>query len=188
MPAFGSLGGEKLKALLNHVRTLQGKHNVAVTAGDIQRGKAIFFGKARCSECHMVNGAGGFLGSDLSSYGQAHSTAEIRNAIANPDGEMDARRRAIAVTTHSGQQYVGITRNEDNFSLQLQSLDGTFHLLTKSDIKLMEILPKTLMPADYGSTLDTNELDDLVGYLVSVAKKEKRVEAKKRKWEDEDND
>ena len=187
MPAFGSLGDEKLKALVRYLRTLQGKGGATIAAGDPQRGKANFFGKARCSECHMVHGAGGFLGSDLSAYGQAHPTAEIRSAIVNPDGDLDPRRRVVAVNTRDGEKHTGIARNEDNFSLQLQSLDGTFHLLAKSDIERMEIQPKTLMPADYGSTLDTNELDDLVSYLVSAAKREKRAVVKKRKWEDEDN-
>lgn len=187
MPAFGSLGDEKPMALLNYLRALQGKGVAPVATGDPQRGKVIFLGKAKCSECHMVNGAGGFLGSDLSAYGLAHSTVEIRNAIVNPGSETETGRRAIAVTTRDGHKYAGISRNEDNFSLQLQSLDGTFHLFAKSEIERMEYLPKPLMPADYGSTLTPHELDDLVSYLVGAAKTRGTVKVKRRRWEDEDN-
>jgi hypothetical protein len=64
----------------------------------------------------------------------------------------------------------GIVRNEDNFSLQLQSVDGTFHLLQKSDILKVEPHAKPLMPTDYGLTLTPAQLDDLVGYLMTVAR------------------
>jgi cytochrome c oxidase cbb3-type subunit 3 len=188
MPAFGSLGNVKLKTLLNHLRSLQGQGNAKAVAGDSQRGKTLFFGRARCSECHMVSGTGGFLGSDLSSYGLAHSAAEIRSAVVSPDTDLDPRRRVVAVTVRNGQKYSGIARNEDNFSLQLQSPDGTFHLLAKSEIEHLESLPRTLMPADYGSTLTPNEIDDLVGYLLSVAKSGPIVKAKKSKWQEEDNE
>jgi putative heme-binding domain-containing protein len=163
MPAFGSLGTAKLKAVLSHLRTLQGKGNAALVAGDPQRGKTVFFGLA-------------------------HPPAEIRSAITNPGSDADSRRRAVTVTTRDGKKYDGVIRNEDNFSLQLQSLDGTFHLLAKSEIEHLEFSPKTWMPADYGSTLDSKELDDLVSYLVSVARASNREEATKSKWQDDDND
>src|SRR3989442_6159126 len=47
-----------------------------------------------------------------------------------------------------------------NFSLQLQSLDGTFHLFSKADLDQLEFLPKSLMPSDYGSVLSSGEIDD----------------------------
>jgi len=188
MPAFASLGSARLKTLVRHLRSLQGRGDAATLAGDPQRGQTLFFGKARCSECHMVNGIGGFLGSDLSAYGLAHSAAEIRSAIISPDTDLDPRRRAVVATVRNGQKYSGMARNEDNFSLQLQSPDGTFHLLAKSEIEHLEFLPRTLMPADYGSTLNANEIDDLVGYLARVAKSAPAVRAKGSKWHGEEDD
>jgi cytochrome c oxidase cbb3-type subunit III len=188
MPAFGSLGSVKLKALLDHLRTLQGKDIVEAVAGHPRRGKTLFFGKARCSECHMVNGVGGFDGSDLSVYGLTRAAAEIRSTITNPGSDPDARRKVVVVTARDGQKFSGIVRNEDNFSLQLQSLDGAFHLLARSEVEHLEFQPGTLMPADYGSTLSPSELDDLVSYLVTVAKTEKTVGANKSKWQEKEKD
>ena len=186
MPAFGSLGNAKLKTLLNHLRRLQGNGNATVVAGDPQRGRTLFFGKGRCSECHMVNGTGGFLGSDLSSYGLTQSAEDIRSAIISPDADLDPRRRVVAVTVRNGQKYSGIARNEDNFSLQLQSFDGAFHLLAKSEIEHLESLPRTVMPSDYRSALTPNEIDDLIGYLVSVAKSGPAARAKKSKGQEDE--
>ncbi len=191
MPAFGSLGMAKIKALLSYLRTLQGGNKVASVPGDSQRGKSVFFGKAGCAKCHMINGAGGFLGADLSSYGSNVSMEEIRSAITDPNKDLDPQARTVLVTTRQGRHFTGIARNEDNFSLQLQSVDGTFHLLAKSDLEHIEYQPKSLMPSDYGSVLGASELDDLVSYLLSTARTTKQAHAsnmKLRRNENEEDD
>ena len=122
----------------------------------------------------MMNGAGGFLGADLSNYGAIQSPAEIRNAILNINRDPDPRSRTVVVTLRTGSVLTGLARNEDNFSLQLQSLDGSFHLLSKSDIVHQELQPTTPMPSGYDSLLGPAELDDLVKYLVHEEEAGKR--------------
>jgi cytochrome c oxidase cbb3-type subunit III len=177
MPAFGALGVPKLQAVMGYLRILQGGSKAAFIPGDPQRGKSLFFGKAGCANCHTINGSGGFLGADLSSYGSNVSIEEIRSAITDPDKDLDPRARTVLVTTREGLQFTGIARNEDNFSLQLQSLDGTFHLLAKSDLEHLEYQPKSLMPSEYGSVLSASELDDLVSYLIRTAQATKLTQA-----------
>ena len=125
----------------------------------------------------MANGQGGFMGSDLSSFGSTQSPAEIRSAITDPNRNLDPRKRTVIVTTGSGQTLTGMARNEDNFSLQLQTPDGTFHLLNKSELQKIEYQPRSLMPDDYASRLSSKELDDLVSYLVSIARDKNKPEA-----------
>lgn len=173
MPAFGSLGSDKLSALLAYVRILQGKGSTAAIPGDPQKGQRLFFGVARCSECHMVQGGGGFLSSDLSVYAANLASSEIHGAITKPGGDSPERRTLVTATLRDGRVLEGIARNEDNFSLQLQSVDGTFHFLQKSEITKVEPHAQTLMPTDYGSTLTPAQLDDLVGYLMTVARQTK---------------
>jgi len=189
MPPFGALGVPKLQAVMAYLRILQGGSKAASVPGDPQRGKSLFFGKAGCASCHMINGSGGFLGADLSSYGSNVSIEEIRSAITDPDKDLDPRSRTVLVTTREGRQFTGIARNEDNFSLQLQSLDGTFHLLAKADLQHLEYQPRSLMPSDYGSVLNASELDDLVSYLVRTAQASKLTQAhgKNSKPEEEDD-
>ncbi len=177
MPAFGALGVPKLKAVMSYLRILQGESKAAFIPGDPQRGKSLFFGKAGCVNCHTINGSGGFLGADLSSYGSNVSIEEIRSAITDPDRDLDPRARTVLATTREGRQFTGIARNEDNFSLQLQSLDGAFHLFAKSDLQDLEYQPKSLMPSDYGSILSRGELDDLVSYLIRTAQAAKLTQA-----------
>jgi len=182
MPPFASLGGTKLKTLLGYLRSLQGKGTAVVLRGDPRGGKALFFGRARCSDCHMVEGAGGFLGRDLSTYGATLSPAEIReNIVRFPDGANKANRTAV-ITMRDSSKYDGVIRNEDNFSIQLQSPDGTFHFLRRADVAQLQ-LSEPIMPTDYGRVLKPSELDDLVSYLVTVARA-----AAKDQMEDKDDD
>jgi cytochrome c oxidase cbb3-type subunit III len=174
MPAFVSLGREKLQEILTYLRTLQGIGPASALPGDQERGKSLFFGKAGCSQCHMMNGAGGFLGVDLSNYGVSQPPAEIRNKILNINRAPAPRSRTVVVTLRNGEILTGLARNEDNFSLQLQCLDGSFHFLNKSDIVRQEVQPITPMPSNYDSLFSSAELDDLVKYLVNEAQAGKR--------------
>ena len=169
MPSFAALGDGKLAAMVSYLRTLQRKNAAAPITGDVQHGESLYFGKARCSECHAINGKGGFIGSDLSDYAAGSSAAEIRSTIVNPDIDQKEGRSNTLVTLRDGKTWEGIVRNEDNFSLQLQSLDGVFHLIQKSEVAELKA-GQPLMPDDYGKSLSPAELDDLVGYLMSVAR------------------
>jgi cytochrome c oxidase cbb3-type subunit III len=69
MPAFSRLGDKKLEAVVRHLRSLQGLNGKTDLAGNTDEGRKLFFKDGGCATCHMINGAGGFLGSDLSTYG-----------------------------------------------------------------------------------------------------------------------
>lgn len=170
MPPFGDLGATKLSFLLSYLRSLQGKGAPVEVSGNAETGKELFWGKAGCSECHMVSGRGGFLGPDLSSYGESHSVKEMEAAIVNPERKAGPRRVGAEVTTKDGNVYSGLVRNEDNFSMQLQARDGTFHLLSKSELTAIHYQSQSLMPTDYATKLTAEELNNLVAYLARSAK------------------
>ena len=186
MPSFSTMDASTSRALVRYLRFLQGKTGSAALPGNPQNGKAIFFGRARCSECHLAAGAGGFIASDLSSYGRSRPIEEIRDAIVKPNQPSNAPRGTVTIATRAGQNLTGVLRNEDNFSLQLQSLDGIFHLLIKSDIASINRDPNSLMPANYGSTLSASEQNDLVSFLMSVAQHDKSPDPKKNEPGDEE--
>ena len=184
MPPFDSLGSANLKALLAYLRSLQGKRVGTVLPGDPLKGKSLFFGKARCSECHMLQGAGGFLGRDLSTYGATLSPSEIRANLLRPGNSTDRANKTAVITMRDARAFTGVIRNEDNFSIQLQSFDGAFHFLTRSDVARLEFLSEPIMPADYSTILKPGELDDLVSYLISAATAE--GSGNRAEWDDDD--
>lgn len=183
MPAFHSLSISQVKGLVAYLRTLQGSKTMPRLPGDPERGRQAFI-RTGCSECHMVAGSGGFLAADLSNYGRTHSEDEIRSAITRPNQGMEAR--SVLVKTRDGQTYSGRIRNEDNFSLQLQSRDGTFYFLTKSDLDAIEYSSQSIMPSDYGTRLSSKEVHDIISYLIKSANDSRPDESSEHAAERED--
>ncbi|HEY2822999.1 MAG TPA: c-type cytochrome [Candidatus Acidoferrum sp.] len=170
MPSFSSLDAPTIRALVKYLRILQGKSESAAMPGNPANGKTIFFGsKAQCSQCHLAAGSGGFLGPDLSTFARRRPADEIRDAIIKPTTMPGLGRSEVTVTPRNGMPLVGVLRNEDNFSLQLQSFDGAFHSVSKSDSVSVSRSSKPLMPTDYSSTLTTAELNDVISFLMSTA-------------------
>lgn len=184
MPAFHSLARTDVHAVVTYLRSLQETKATLNLPGDPVRGETIFFGKAGCSGCHMAAGRGGFIASDLSGYARGHAVEQVRSAITSSTPGIVGRARMVTATTRGGEKYVGRIRNEDNFSLQLQMLDGTFFFVDKSDLKGLDS-SQTLMHSDYGSTLSSDELNDVVSFLMRVASASKSVTPKKvDEWEE----
>jgi len=164
MPGFGSLGEARLKAVVAYVRDLQGKSTATSVPGDPRHGRRLFFGSAGCSSCHALGGTGGFIGPDLTAYTQTRPAERMKAAIIDRTAR-DSKFEVATVFGNDGRKYRGIVRNEDNFSLQLQSLDGSFHFFSKAGLKRIEREASSLMPSDYRLKLTPDELDDLVSYL-----------------------
>src|SRR3984885_5680851 len=166
MPAFHSLETSDVKAVVTYLRTLQGTRQRLKLPGDPVRGETVFFGKAGCSGCHMIAGKGGFIASDLSAYASTHAVEQIRSAIVNRNPDTNLQARLVTATTRDGAKIVVRVRNEDNFSVQLEALDGTFFLVAKSDLEGLEYSSEALMPSDYSSTLSPRDLNDVGSYLI----------------------
>ena len=172
MPGFGSRFNDgQIQAVVRYLRVLQGRQATVRLPGNAENGRAIFFGKAECSKCHAIDGKGGFIATDLSSYGGTHTAGEMERAITEPNKFLDPRQRTVVVVTRDGEKLSGVARNEDNFSLQLQTLDGAFHMLNKSELARLERQPRSIMPDDYGSKLSRGELNDLIRYLAAAGAK-----------------
>jgi cytochrome c oxidase cbb3-type subunit 3 len=170
MPAQGAtLPAADIAALVQHLRQLQrvAADAAASVAGDAAQGRELYFGKAHCARCHMTEGRGGFLGSDLS---RTRLNADaIRQAIVYPDATPTAKNALTTVYRRDGTQVVGLVRNIDNFSIQLQDETGKFHSFDKDAIKNYALQQRPLMPADYGRTLTDAEIQNLVRYVTQLA-------------------
>jgi cytochrome c oxidase cbb3-type subunit III len=171
MPAFGSsFDAQTVRDVTAYLRSLfEDNRPSAKLPGDPLAGRAVFFGRGECSQCHMVDGEGGVLGADLSTYARSRSRSEIRDSIIDPNRDLEHQQKTVQVVTRGGERFTGIARNEDNFSIQMQTPDGAFHLLMKSDLAQLDYPPRSLMPADYALRLTARELDDVVSFLMHAA-------------------
>ena len=188
MPAFGWLGQEKLTAIVQYLRTLQGRQVDIKLPGNPKGGEALFFGKARCSECHMVNGKGGFIGSDLSLYGADESADQIRSVILDPERNLPPQKRATTVVTRTGRKFTGMLKVDDNFSVSIQTMDGAFHFFQKSQLSHIDLGSRSLMPVYYGSMLNDEQINDLISYLLHVGTETSKRSRTQSSKSDRDDD
>src|SRR5262249_3415953 len=143
------------------------------TAGStaIQAGETLFFGKAGCAACHEINGRGGVTGPDLSAAGTQNPEA-LRMKIVNPNdpGSSLFGRGPLTIVAKlkNGSEIQGVRRNEDTFTLQIVDSSGQLHLLDKANLSEVRYENRSLMPADYASRLNAQELQSLVAYLGSL--------------------
>lgn len=172
MPSFAQIGDANIRAVVQLLRMLESNSaskpvtaEVAVT-GDADLGRALYFGKAQCSQCHVMQGKGGFIAGSLTNYGRNRDVDEILKAITSPDNPLVPSSQVVNVTTSSGQELTGVLRNEDNFNLELQSEDGRYHFLARSDLKGVHYTGHSLMPRDYATRLSPKELNDIVSFLI----------------------
>ena len=188
MPAFAQLSTDQIWQLVSYIRSLAGASSAMETvAGDVGAGRTVFESKAKCLDCHQVNGRGTPVGPDLSAAGR-FPAEQLQATILNPNqpagggragapggrrGGRGGRRggppsSAVVVKTLDGVEYRGIRRNEDAFSLQMVDVSGKLRLFDKSQLAEIRVETKSLMPEDYGSRLTAAELRNLVAYLKTL--------------------
>jgi len=177
MPPFAQIGDANIRSVVRYLRVLQGEAESAgssvkaVVPEDAAAGRALFFGKAQCSSCHMIDGEGGFIARGLTGYARNRTPDAIRSAITNPDTPLASSSRVVGVTTRTGEKMTGVLRNEDNFTLELQTEDGRYHSLDRSDLIEVRYSDHSLMPRDYAQRLTSKELDDIVSLLIESSAK-----------------
>jgi cytochrome c oxidase cbb3-type subunit III len=174
MPPFAQIGNVNIEAVVHYVRLLQGESASTKAAsgagalGNADAGRELYFGKAHCSACHLMQGKGGFIACDLTAYGRNRYPDAIRRAITNPDDPLVRSSQVVKVTTSAGKNLTGVLRNEDNFTVALQSEDGRYHLFPRSDLREVQYTGHSLMPRDYAKRLTPKELDDLVSFIIAA--------------------
>src|SRR5262245_36693697 len=161
MPAF-QLPERELQELIAYLRFLSAPAIESPASGDVAAGAAFFFGIGNCFSCHMVKGRGGSLGPDLSDLGAKRTLSEIEMSLRTPSARLAPGFRVVSARLRDGRVIRGFARNESNYDLQLQSLDGKLHQLRHQEIAELIRESASLMP-EVKATQE--EMRDLLAYL-----------------------
>jgi len=167
MPSFRSpLTERSIRQAAAYVRSLS-RTASRTSAGDTQRGAALYESN-RCNGCHVVNGAGGILGPELTSIGARRGPPYLREALVTPEATHPPGYLVVKATMADGQDVRGIRVTEDVFWIHIRDAAGNVHALEKAKLQKVEReLTATLMPS-YAARLSSAQLDDLVAYLSSL--------------------
>jgi putative heme-binding domain-containing protein len=158
------IADEQIQQLVTYLHSITRPGEGPPVAGDAALGEAVFR-KAGCGNCHMVNGAGGVLGPDLSSVALRLFPDQIRHAVLEPDAAVGEGYRGVTVVTRSGSSVRGVLKREDNFSLQVLRQDGQFALLSRDEVERVNLDKGSLMPKSAAAQLTPNELQNLLAFL-----------------------
>lgn len=161
MPGF-ALPEAQLQELVAFVRSLSAPAVETAVPGDVTAGETFFLGKGNCASCHMLNGRGGLIGPDLSDLGRERTLAEIEQSLANPSLQIAPGYHVVSVRLRNGRTIRGLARNESNYDLQLQGLDGRLYLLRRDEIANLAREEKSLMPSLKATA---EERHDLLAFL-----------------------
>jgi cytochrome c oxidase cbb3-type subunit 3 len=164
--------------VIAYIRSVQVKAP-AQPLGDAAHGKILFYGSASCSTCHMVEGKGGRLGPDLTTAGSSRATSYLVDSVRYPSRrlaqgiseamkEFSQEYETVKVETADGQKFTGVVLNEDHFTLQMLDLREQLHLFEKDKLRSYEKSRESLMPAYDQKMLSSEDLQDILAFLLSV--------------------
>jgi len=172
---------EEIWQVITYIRSVQVKAPEK-PIGDAAHGKELYFGKARCATCHMMEGKGGRLGPDLTGVGTARATEYIVDSVRNPSrrlaqGVAEAMKEfpqeyeTITVETPDGKRITGVAMNEDSFTVQMMDADEKIYLFEKDKLKSFEKSRESLMPPYDAKVLSDKELNDIMAFLMNPGAK-----------------
>jgi putative heme-binding domain-containing protein len=135
--------------------------DAVLAKANVSQGRVIF--ERTCIGCHMLYGAGGHVGPDLTGSNRANLDY-ILSQILNPSEVMQESYQLMIVTTRDGRTLSGMVAAEDNQQLTLR-LVGQDTVITKSEILSREKSPISMMPEGLLKMLKDEEVRDLIAYL-----------------------
>ena len=177
MPRVRRMTEPEVDVLLAYVRTLS-RGTPETVAGNADRGRAVY-ATLDCATCHVIGGAGGVLGPELTRVGARRAPSFLRKALTDPGADLPkglggiltngfGEYLPVSVVEPSGREVRGIRVNEDSFTIQVRDVDGRYHSYRKGDgLHLEKLIGRSLMPG-YRDKLTNAQLDDLVAYLSSL--------------------
>jgi PQQ-dependent dehydrogenase (methanol/ethanol family) len=161
MPAF-DLPANELDALAALVHSLNSPAAESFLPGSRAAGEQYFFGKGKCSSCHMVYGRGEAVGPDLSNVAREMTVDELRTALLQPSAHIQPGYRLVMVRLRDGKRIRGFARSRTNFEIVVQGMNGEFHFIGRDEIAGLEEARQSLMPPVKASP---EELQNLIAYL-----------------------
>jgi len=177
MPGSSTISERETVAIVVYLRGLDSATNPATSAGDPQKGEALYMSTG-CSACHMIAGQGGSIGPDLTRIGAMRGTTNLKARLEDPGANLPkvgegpfgnrwTQYLMYRAVEQNGHVVEGVRVGEDSFTIVLKDSSGKFHGFWKPALRSLEKEPgKSFMPSY--KDLSEAQLDDLVAYLATL--------------------
>ena len=134
-----------------------------------ENGLVVF--KNNCSVCHQVNDIGMDFGPKLSEIGSKLSKEAQYIAIVHPDAGISFGYEGYIVKTKDGSTYGGVISSRTETDITMKIPGGTLVELKTADVNSIDQMENSMMPSGLEKAMSTQELVDLVEYLMTLKKK-----------------
>jgi putative heme-binding domain-containing protein len=104
---------------------------------------------------------------NLSDIGSLRSPGSLQRSLLDPSSQMMPINRPVRLVKKDGTIINGRRLNEDTYSIQLLDDKERLHSVLKADLKEFTISKTSPMPS-YKATLSSDEIADVLGYLLSL--------------------
>ena len=135
---------------------------------NFERGRSLFFG-AGCAQCHRVRGLGGSVGPDLTSVPNKFDRNYVIETIIHPSRNISDQYSSSLVVLADGRLIEGIVTEQDGGKVAIYpGKVGADPIVVAKD-EIDEIRPSRVsqMPENLLDKLNAEELNDLMGYLMT---------------------
>ncbi len=132
--------------------------------GDTQHGKALF--QQRCQSCHRLGNDGFAVGPDLAGARNGGKEKLLTN-ILDPNREVPPNYVGYVVETKEGESHAGLIVNETASSVTVRQLLGIEVVVARGQIARMQASKLSLMPEGLEEGLSSQDIADLVEYVIS---------------------
>ncbi|WP_114749065.1 PVC-type heme-binding CxxCH protein [Pleomorphovibrio marinus] len=120
-----------------------------------------------CQSCHQIANRGGMIGPQLDGIGNWGIDA-LATKILDPNRNISENFRMYNISLKNGEKVSGLFRREEGQQLVLANQNGEEFKLNKAEIEDQTPVKVTLMPDNFGQTLDQNDFNHLMSYLLNV--------------------
>lgn len=138
-----------------------------IRAADLTKGRQAY--EMSCATCHRLFGQGGTIGPDLTGSGRKDLDYLLLN-ILDPAAVIAADYRLASATLADQRVVVGSVVSENADAVVLQTEAGPV-TVKRTDLKSLERMDASLMPAGLIDNLSIEEVRDLFAYLMSDGEK-----------------
>ena len=166
MPPF-ALDNAEMAGVIAYLRNMNTFDTATVKAGDVARGRAVFDGKGGCAACHRIGRVGSRVAPNLSDIGSQRSPGSLQRSLVDPSSQMMPINRPVRLVKKDGTIVNGRRLNEDTYSIQVMDDKERLHSMLKADLREFTISKTSPMPS-FKDKLSSDELADLIGYLLSL--------------------
>ena len=138
--------------------------------GDALKGERLYHSaKLSCVQCHVIGGAGGKLGPDMSTLGASAPLDYVIESVLSPTAKVKEGYHGVSYSLNDGTSVTGIPFEENGTAIKVRIPGGLEFEVVKAKIKSSEVIG-SLMPAGLVDALNEEDKINVFAFLGAVGR------------------